>query len=150
MNNNSENLHIQDILKILPHRFPFLLIDRILNINPGKSLSALKNISYNEPYFQGHFPEKPMFPGVLIIESIAQATGILIFNNIEKSLHKANYYLVAIKQAYFKYPVYPGDQMMLQIELIKQKKEIFKFKGIATVKNKIACKTLIICAKKHQ
>ncbi|AFE57080.1 (3R)-hydroxymyristoyl-ACP dehydratase [Rahnella aquatilis HX2] len=112
MTTDTHTLHIEEILDLLPHRYPFLLVDRVLDFEKGKFLRAVKNVSFNEPFFQGHFPGKPIFPGVLILEAMAQATGILAFKSVGKLEPGELYYFAAIDDARFKRPVLPGDQMV--------------------------------------
>ncbi|URJ29172.1 3-hydroxyacyl-ACP dehydratase FabZ [Blochmannia endosymbiont of Camponotus modoc] len=141
-------LHIEEVLELLPHRFPFLLVDRVLNFEKGKFLRAVKNVSFNEPFFQGHFPGKPIFPGVLILEAMAQATGILAFKSTGKLAPGELYYFAAIDAARFKRPVQPGDQMILDVEFIKERRGIARFKGIATVNEEMACEASMMCARR--
>lgn len=143
-------LHIEEVLELLPHRFPFLLIDRVLNFEKGKFLKAVKNVSYNEPCFQGHFPRKPIFPGVLILEAMAQATGILAFKSTGKLDPGELYYFAAIDAARFKRPVQPGDQMILNVEFIKERCGIARFKGVATVDEEMACEASMMCARRKE
>ena len=118
-----ETLDIHEILNHLPHRYPFLLIDRVTECVPGKYLIGYKNITYNEPYFTGHFPQRPIMPGVLILEALAQATGILAFRTVGKVPDENSlYYFVGIDKARFKQPVSPGDQLVLKVSYVKQKR----------------------------
>ena len=143
------SLDINEILKHLPHRYPFLLIDRVLDYEAGKHLTAIKNISFNEPIFTGHFPQKPIYPGVLILESLAQATGILAFRTVGKIPDENSlYYFVGVDNARFKLPVEPGDQLQLDVEFVKEKRGIWKFHGKATVDGKLACSAEIMCAER--
>ncbi|CAD83353.1 (3R)-hydroxymyristol acyl carrier protein dehydrase [Candidatus Blochmanniella floridana] len=143
-------LHIEEVLELLPHRFPFLLVDRVLNFEKGKFLRAVKNVSFNEPFFQGHFPGKPIFPGVLILEAMAQATGILAFKSMGKLAPGEFYYFAAIDEARFKRPVQPGDQMILNVEFIKERCGVARFKGIATVNEEMACEASMMCARRKE
>nr|WP_181950843.1 3-hydroxyacyl-ACP dehydratase FabZ [Blochmannia endosymbiont of Camponotus nipponensis] len=143
-------LRIEEVLELLPHRFPFLLVDRVLNFEKGKFLRAVKNVSFNEPFFQGHFPGKPIFPGVLILEAMAQATGILAFKSTGKLAPGELYYFAAIDAARFKRPVQPGDQMILDVEFIKERRGIARFKGIATVDEEMACEASMMCARRKE
>ncbi|CAL1329169.1 3-hydroxyacyl-[acyl-carrier-protein] dehydratase FabZ [Candidatus Providencia siddallii] len=143
-------LNIEEILELLPHRYPFLLVDRVLNFTKGKSLCAIKNVSYNESLFQGHFPGKPIFPGVLILEAMAQATGILAFKSTGKLEQDELYYFAAIDNARFKRPVLPGDQMILEVEFIKERRGVARFKGIAKVDGEIACEAEMMCARRRE
>lgn len=139
---------IEEVLELLPHRFPFLLVDRVLKFEKGKFLRAVKNVSFNEPFFQGHFPGKPIFPGVLILEAMAQATGILAFKSTGKLKPGELYYFAAIDDARFKRPVYPGDQIVLDVEFIKERCGIARFKGTATVDKEMACEASMMCARR--
>lgn len=141
-------LNIEEVLELLPHRFPFLLVDRVLDFKKGKFLKAVKNVSFNEPFFQGHFPRKPIFPGVLILEAMAQATGILAFKSTGKLTPGELYYFAAIDAARFKRPVQPGDQMILYVEFVKERCGIARFKGIATVDEEMACEASMMCARR--
>ena len=141
-------LDIRDILKHIPHRYPFLLVDKVMEWVPGKSLVAMKNVTYNEPFFMGHFPQYPIMPGVLIIEALAQAAGILIFKTNETLPSKDNwFYLAGIDDARFKRVVQPGDQLILKIELERALRDVWKFKCSATVQDHLACSATIINAK---
>lgn len=141
-------MDIQEILEHLPHRFPFLLVDRVLACEPGKSLTAIKNVSVNEPCFTGHFPERPIFPGVLIMEALAQATGILAFRTTgNKPDGSSLYFFAGIDNCRFKQPVVPGDQLLLEVELVKTKRGIWKFKGEAKVDGKVVASADLMCAE---
>jgi 3-hydroxyacyl-[acyl-carrier-protein] dehydratase len=130
----SITLDIDEIMRQLPHRYPFLLIDRILACVPGTSILALKNVTFNEPYFLGHFPHRPVMPGVLIIEAIAQASGILAFKTVGfVPNEETRFYFVAIDKARFRKPVVPGDQLLLKVTLLRAFKGIWKFHGVAEV-----------------
>ena len=140
-------LNIQQIMKQLPHRYPFLLVDRVIDCVPGESLTALKNVTVNEPFFSGHFPIRPVMPGVLIIEALAQATGLLAFATQEGTPDKdAIYYFVGIDKARFKRPVEPGDQLILKVKLLRRVKILWKFEVQAEVDGKIVAKAEIMCA----
>lgn len=141
---------IMEVLRYLPHRYPFLLIDRVLTVEPGHSLTGLKSVSFNEPFFQGHFPQRPIMPGVLILEALAQATGILAFKtNEEIPDHQAMYYLVGIDKARFKRPVEPGDQLILRVSLQRRlHRGVGKFVGEATVDGKVVASAELMCAKR--
>lgn len=141
-------MDIQEILEHLPHRYPFLLVDRVLECEPGKRLVAIKNVSVNEPMFTGHFPERPIFPGVLIMEALAQATGILAFKTTEtKPDGTSLYYFAGIDNCRFKQPVLPGDQMRLEVEVVKEKRGIWKFTGEAKVDGKVVASADLMCAQ---
>ncbi len=142
-------MDINEVKNLLPHRYPFLLVDRVLEFNPGESLVAIKNVSVNEPFFQGHFPEKPVMPGVLIIEALAQATGLLAFSTGNKGAERETlYYLVGIDNARFKQPVIPGDQLRLEVTVTKQKRGIWVFDTKATVDGKVAATAVIMCTER--
>lgn len=132
--NESKTLDIHQVLKYLPHRYPFLLIDRVLDYQAGVSLRALKNVTVNEPFFIGHFPERPVMPGVLILEAMAQATGILAFVSGQvRSTSRTVYYFVGVDKARFKKPVGPGDQMILDVQLKRSMRGVWKFTAEASV-----------------
>jgi 3-hydroxyacyl-[acyl-carrier-protein] dehydratase len=131
-------LDIQKIRKYLPHRYPFLLIDRVLSYDPYRSIVALKNISINEPYFQGHFPSKPIMPGVLIIEAMAQAAALLgCVSTDEVTREGTLYYLVGIDNVRFRRPVEPGDQLILDVRFEKERRNIWKFTATAKVNDNL-------------
>jgi 3-hydroxyacyl-[acyl-carrier-protein] dehydratase len=143
-------LNIYEILEHLPHRYPFLLIDKVLECEPGKSLIGIKNVSHNEPYFPGHFPTRPIMPGVLILEALAQATGILAFQTVGRKPDGTSlYYFVGIDKARFKQPVIPGDQLRLEVEYVRQMRGIWKFDGVARVDGKIVCSAELMCAERE-
>ena len=145
-----KELDIHQILKHLPHRYPFLLIDRVTDVKPGVSLTGYKNVTFNEPYFTGHFPQRPVMPGVLILEALAQATGILAFRTVDKIPDENSlYYFVGIDKARFKQPVEPGDQLVLHVEFVKEKRGIWKFVGKASVEGKVVCSADIMCAERE-
>ena len=142
-------MNINDVKNFLPHRYPFLLIDKVLNIEIGKSLTAIKNVSFNEPHFTGHFPSQPIMPGVLIIEALAQATGILAFKSeVGKPQEGQIYMLVGVDNARFKRMVEPGDQLKLEVEVVTVKRGIWKFKGIAYVDNNVVTSAELMCTQK--
>jgi len=131
-------LDIQKIREFLPHRYPFLLLDKVLAYVPGESLTAIKNVTFNEPVFQGHFPERPVFPGVLIIEAMAQAAALLGCVTMEKEPEDGSiYYLVGVDKARFKKTVHPGDQITLYIKFIKLRNNIWRFSARAMVDKKL-------------
>lgn len=144
-------LNIFEISQHLVHRYPFLLIDRVLEIDPGKTLVAIKNVTINEPFFQGHFPNYPVMPGVLIIEALAQATVILAIKTSKKpmNLQKGVYYLAGIDNARFKKVVTAGDQLRLEVRLIQDKQNLSKFSTKATVDNQLVCSADILGAYKE-
>lgn len=139
-------LDIMEILKHLPHRYPMLLVDRVLELEPGKRIKALKNVTINEPFFNGHFPHYPVMPGVLVVEALAQAAGVLSFKTMGR-LPDANsvYYFVGIDEARFKRPVVPGDQLMLEVDIVKQSPRIGKYQGRAFVDGKLAAEAMLLC-----
>lgn len=144
---SANTLDIQEIFEYLPHRYPFLLIDRVIDYVPGESLEALKNVTFNEPFFTGHFPGRPIMPGVLIIEAMAQATGILGFKTIEgKPTENSIYYLAGVDKARFKQPVVPGDQIQFKVVLTKQKRNILWFTGVAEVDGVKVASAELMCA----
>ena len=128
------DIQIKDILDMLPHRYPFLLIDKVLEVEAFKSIVAVKNVSINEPFFQGHFPGRPIMPGVLILEAMAQATGVLAFYSHQtQSKTDAVYYLVGVDKVRFKRPVGPGDQLVMKARLTRQLRGIYRFEASAHV-----------------
>jgi len=141
-------MDIQEIMKLLPHRFPFLLVDRVTEVKPGEELTAIKNISINEPFFQGHFPIKPIFPGVLIIEALAQATGLLAFatQNVSADDGSSLFYLVGVDKARFKTPVGPGDQLELNVKIVKSMRGVWKFSAVAKVEGAVVASADLMCA----
>ena len=138
----------KELQTLLPHRYPFLLIDRVLEFESFKRLKAIKNISYNEPQFQGHFPDFPVMPGVLVIEALAQAAGTLSILSLGGRDERELYFFVGIDKARFKRQVVPGDQLVLEVELLADKRGIGKFKAVATVDGEIAAEAEIMCAKR--
>ena len=139
-------MDIHQILKKLPHRYPILLVDRVLQIEKGKSIQALKNVTINEPFFEGHFPHRPVMPGVLMLEALAQTAALLAFETLDVVPdEKAVYYFAGIDAARFKRPVEPGDQLILNIELSRMKAGIFKFKAWATVGEELAVEAELMC-----
>ncbi len=140
-------MDIHKILKQLPHRYPFLLVDRVLEIDKGKSIRALKNVTINEPFFQGHFPQRPVMPGVLMLEALAQAAALLAFDAVDSTPDQDSvYYFAGMDAVRFKRPVEPGDQLILEAELVRMKAGVFKFKTRALVNNEIAVEAEITCA----
>lgn len=139
-------MDIHQILKQLPHRYPFLLVDRVVEIDKGKSIVALKNVSMNEPFFTGHFPHRPVMPGVLMLEALAQAAALLAFDTLGVTPDdKTVYYFAGIDNARFKRPVEPGDQLMLHAKLDRMKSGVFKFKAKAMVGADLAVEADLIC-----
>ncbi|MDX1538196.1 MAG: 3-hydroxyacyl-ACP dehydratase FabZ [Arsukibacterium sp.] len=136
-------------MALLPHRYPFLLIDKVLDYTPGESLTALKNVTINEPIFTGHFPGMPIFPGVLILEALAQATGILGFKTVTERSENELYLFAAIDEARFKKPVVPGDTMILEVKFLKERRNMWKFYGEAKVDGAIVCTAELMCARRE-
>ena len=142
-------MNINEVKNFLPHRYPFLLIDRVLGFTLGKNLTAIKNVSFNEPHFIGHFPDQPIMPGVLIIEALAQATGILAFKSeVGKPVVGQIYMLVGVDKVRFKKSVEPGDQLKLYAEVVKVRRGIWKFDCKATVEEQLVTSAEIICTQK--
>jgi 3-hydroxyacyl-[acyl-carrier-protein] dehydratase len=139
-------MDIHQILKQLPHRYPFLLVDRVLELEKGKRIKALKNVTMNEPFFTGHFPHRPVMPGVLMLEAMAQAAALLAFDmqGITPD-DKTVYYFAGIDGARFKRPVEPGDQLIMDVTLERLKAGVFKFKGVARVDDNMACEAELMC-----
>ena len=140
-------LDIFAILKYLPHRYPFLLVDRVLECTPGESIRAIKNVTFNEPHFTGHFPERPVMPGVLILEALAQAAGILTYATLRK-VPNANtrFYFAGIDGCRFRRPVEPGDQLILEAEVLRMKANIWKYKTRALVGQDLAVEAELLMA----
>jgi 3-hydroxyacyl-[acyl-carrier-protein] dehydratase len=140
------NMEIREVLEYLPHRYPFLLIDRVLLCEPGKRVVARKNVSINEPFFQGHFPYYPVMPGVLIVEAMAQAAAILTFHTEKaKADERSVYYFVGIDNARFKKPVVPGDSLRLEVSLNRQVRGIWKFDARALVDDALVAEAHLMC-----
>ncbi|CAN1526837.1 FabA 3-hydroxymyristoyl/3-hydroxydecanoyl-(acyl carrier protein) dehydratases [Burkholderiaceae bacterium] len=139
-------MDIHEILKQLPHRYPFLLVDRVLEVEKGKRIKALKNVTINEPFFVGHFPHRPVMPGVLMLEAMAQVAALLAFDTLGVTPdNKTIYYFAGIDGARFKRPVEPGDQLVMDVSLERMKAGIFKFKGTTCVGAEIACEAELMC-----
>jgi len=142
-------MNINEVKNFLPHRYPFLLIDKVIDFEIGRKLIAIKNVSFNEPQFTGHFPSQPIMPGVLIIEALAQATGILAFKSeVGRPQEGQIYMLVGIDNARFKRIVEPGDQLLLEVEVMTVKRGIWKFKGTASVDGKAVTSAELLCTQK--
>ena len=145
-----ETMDIHAILKKLPHRYPILLVDRVLEIEVGKRIKAIKNVTINEPFFTGHFPHRPVMPGVLMLEALAQTAALLSFETIGESPdEKTVYYFVGIDGARFKRPVEPGDQLVLDVQVDRVKAGIYKFKGRATVDGELAVEAELMCTMRR-
>jgi len=139
-------MEIQEILEHLPHRYPMLLVDRVLECEPGKRILAIKNVTINEPFFTGHFPHYPVMPGVLIVEALAQAAGILSFRSLgTKPNDQTVYYLVGIDEARFKRPVVPGDQLLLEVTIERSSRGLSKLLGQARVGQALAAEAKLLC-----
>ncbi|MBF0134999.1 MAG: 3-hydroxyacyl-ACP dehydratase FabZ [Magnetococcus sp. DMHC-1] len=135
---------LQEILESLPHRYPFLLIDRILEAEPGKRIVAIKNVTFNEPHFQGHFPDSPVMPGVLILEAIAQAGALLASRTDPDAIKGRLVYFMAIDRARFRKPVIPGDQLRIEMTLLKRRGDIWRFSGLALTDGAIAAEAEVM------
>ena len=136
-----------DVIKHFPHRYPFLFVDKIVSVDLGKKIHAQKNVSINEDFFNGHFPNKPVMPGVLIIEALAQAAGILGFMTMDKTPEEGSiYYFAGVDKVRFKNPVIPGDVVNLHASIMSEKKGIWKFDCSADVEGKNVCEAIILCA----
>jgi len=142
-----KTLDIEALLKCLPHRYPFLMVDRVLEVVPGKSLVALKNVTANEAYFQGHFPGHPVMPGVLILEALAQAGGVLACESVTADERISILYLVGVENSRFKQMVRPGDQLKLHVELTKRKRNLWVFATRAEVDAKVVAEAEIMMAE---
>lgn len=141
-----KTMDIHQILKKLPHRYPILLVDRVLDVVPGERIVALKNVSVNEPFFPGHYPHHPVMPGVLIVEALAQAAAILSFKTLGgKPDDKSVYYFVGIDNARFKRPVSPGDQLILEVSIQASKRGLWKFAAQAKVDGQVAAEAELMC-----
>jgi 3-hydroxyacyl-[acyl-carrier-protein] dehydratase len=139
-------MDIHQILKQLPHRYPILLVDRVLSVEKGVRIQALKNVTINEPFFTGHFPHRPVMPGVLMLEAMAQAAALLAFDTLGVTPDdKTVYYFAGIDGARFKRPVEPGDQLVMDVSLERMKAGIFKFKGVTRVAGEVACEAELMC-----
>ena len=141
-----QTIDIQGILERLPHRYPFLLVDRVRNVTVGKSIVALKNVTANEAFFQGHFPGYPVMPGVLVIEALAQAAGVLAWESVTEAERLWILYLVGIDNTRFKLPVKPGDQLVLNVELVQRRRNLWRFEGRAEVDGKVVATTDVLLA----
>jgi len=142
-------MNIRDILDHLPHRYPFLLVDRVISCEPGKSIHAYKNLTINEPFFAGHFPGIPVMPGVLIMEALAQAAGILSFKTLGvKPDENSLFYFAGIDNARFKKPVTPGDQLHLHVSILRRMRGIWKYKAEARVDGHVVAEAELMCTKR--
>jgi len=142
-------LDIHQIKKYLPHRYPFLLVDKVISATPNENLVALKNVTYNEPFFEGHFPSRPVMPGVLITEALAQACALLAaYSAGHEASDSRVYYLTGVDKARFKRPVEPGDQLIFEVELVRQIKNMWKCKGVAKVDDSLVAQAELMFAFK--
>ena len=148
-NQVSKVIEAKEIMTLLPHRYPFLLVDRVLDYKEGEWLKAIKNISVNEPCFTGHFPGEPILPGVLILEALAQSMGILAFKTHELKGGEL-FYFAGIDEARFKRPVVPGDQMIMEVTFEKTRRGLTRFKGVALVDGKVVCEATMMCARSRE
>lgn len=147
--NTMNSMDIHEILEHLPHRYPFVLVDRVISMELGKEITAIKNVSVNEPYFPGHFPYHPVMPGVLIVEAMAQAAALLSFKTMGvKPSEDSVYYFAGIDNARFKKPVSPGDQITLKVSIDRILKGIWKYKGVATVDGEVVAEASMMCILK--
>lgn len=145
----SGQMNIHEILETLPHRYPFLLVDRVLSMDPGKEIVALKNVTINEPFFPGHYPHHPVMPGVLIIEAMAQVAALLSFKSMVTDTEKKSvYYFAGIDGARFKRPVTAGDQIIFKVTLLRSMRGLFKFKAIAEVDGQLVAEAELMCTSK--
>lgn len=143
-------MDIHKILQKLPHRYPFLLVDRVLEVEKNVRIRALKNVTINEPFFQGHFPTRPVMPGVLMLEALAQTAALLAFETQGEGVDENSvYYFVGIDGARFKRPVEPGDQLEMEVTIERAKAGIFKFKGITRVDGEVACEADLMCTMRR-
>jgi len=143
-------LDISQVMALLPHRYPFLLIDRVVEIEPGQSLSAIKNVTINEPFFQGHFPNQPIMPGVLILEAMAQATGLLAFADMGDEHESKLHMLVGIDKSRFRGQVVPGDQLLLNISLKRNMRGIGLFSCQALVAGEVVAEAEMMCSAQER
>jgi len=143
-------MDIQYILKQLPHRYPFLLVDKVVELERNQRIRAVKNVTFNEPFFMGHFPGRPVMPGVLILEALAQAAGLLAFDDMGQVPDENNiYYFVGIDGARFKHPVVPGDQLILDITIDRVRGGMWKFNGVGRVGEEVAAEAQLMCTMRH-
>ena len=140
----NKTINILEVMKSLPHRYPFLMIDRILELVPGEKIVAFKNVTINEPFFQGHFPGNPIMPGVLIIEAMGQAGGVLAAKSMSREEHGSLIYFMGMDRVKFRKPVIPGDQLVLKMKFLKRRGKVFKMAGIAYVDEKIVAEAQLM------
>ena len=146
MASDISTMDIKEIIRLLPHRYPFLLVDRVLDGEKGKSMVGLKNVSMNEPFFQGHFPSEPIMPGVLILEGMAQVGGLLAYYSLPEMIGEKLIYFAGIDKVRFRQPVVPGDQIIYEMEVLKHKGKIWKMAGTAKVEDKVAAEAEFLAA----
>jgi 3-hydroxyacyl-[acyl-carrier-protein] dehydratase len=137
-------LEIKEIMKMLPHAYPFLLVDRIIELESGKRIVGIKNVTYNEPFFPGHFPGRPIMPGVLIVEAMAQTAGVLVFESVPEEEQKKPVYFLGVDNVRFRKPVIPGDQLRLELEITKHRQSIWGFKGKTLVDGKLVAEAELL------
>jgi 3-hydroxyacyl-[acyl-carrier-protein] dehydratase len=137
-------LNIQEIIKVLPHRYPFLLVDRILEVEPPKRIVGIKNVTFNEPFFQGHFPGRPIMPGVLIIEAMAQTAGVLAFLSMPPEERNREVFFAGIDRVRFRRPVYPGDQIRMELQTVKQRRLVWGFEGKTFIGEHLVCEAELL------
>ncbi|EPR37472.1 (3R)-hydroxymyristoyl-(acyl-carrier-protein) dehydratase [Desulfovibrio sp. X2] len=145
-NANTLPIDVRQIMQYIPHRYPFLLVDRVVACTPGESLEAIKNVTINEPYFQGHFPGLPVMPGVLQIEALAQAGGILVFRSFDLDMTDKIFMFTGIEKVKFRRPVVPGDQIVLRLDELKRKFQLFKMRGTALVDGEVVTEAALSAA----
>lgn len=143
---NEKPIDILEIMKLLPHRFPFLMVDKITSLVPRKSVSGIKNVTINEPFFQGHFPDQPVFPGVLILEGMAQTGGCMAFYSVPEMIGERLVYFAGIDKARFRKPVFPGDQIEYRLELLKHKRMMMVMHGQALVDDQVVTEAQLMAS----
>ena len=141
-----ETIDIMEIMRLLPHRYPFLLVDRIISLVPGKSVSGIKNVTINEPFFQGHFPQRPVMPGVLMLEGLAQTGGCMAYYSMPEMIGKKLIYFAGIDKARFRKPVEPGDQVVYRLEMVKQKRNVIVMSAKAFVDEKVVAEAELMAS----
>ena len=137
---------IQAIMNFLPHRYPFILVDRVVKLVPGEEVVALKNVTINEPFFQGHFRDRPVMPGVLLVEAMAQAGGLLVLHTLGKEYAKRDFYFMGMDKVRFRKPVYPGDQLQIEVDLLRYRPSSCKMQGRAFVAGELVCEAEFMAA----
>jgi beta-hydroxyacyl-ACP dehydratase FabZ len=142
----SKTYDILKIMELLPHRYPFLLVDRIIDLVPGEKVTALKNVTINEPFFQGHFPQEPIMPGVLIVEAMAQAGGVLACESIQRQHNNDTIYFMGIDKVRFRKPVVPGDQLVFEVKILRLRSKTFKMAGTASVDGKLVAEAELMAS----